>query len=789
MFKPKKKALSDIHEKISVTENAHILPLVPIRGMVIGPEVSFALDFGRSKSILAIEAAAKGANLVCFVDQKDKDQEDPLPDQLRKVCCIADIKEVVRLPQDSVRVSITGISRAVIREYVAQEPFYMAKVENLIYEDITVTPEQEALAKILREEFIALLVLTGRYDEALEKQLEEMHPDKTVDFVTGNAPVSQSEYYEIFEEMDTTSRLNRAIEIIAKIRNITELEIDLENKLVMSFSNEQKARYLREKKSIINKELDEDDEDETLDDYRTRLEALPLGDEYKKRLMKEMDRFEMTPLGSQESSVIQSYFDYVLDLPWDKTDGDDFDITKVAEILDNDHYGLKKVKERILEYLAVIKLTNSLRSPILCLVGPPGVGKTSVAKSIANATNRKFVRISLGGMHDEAEIRGHRKTYVGAMPGRIIAGLRQVQSKNPVFLLDEIDKLSKDMKGDPSSALLEALDPEQNATFTDTYIEIPFDLSDVMFITTANVLSTIPDALLDRMEVIELSGYMPDEKLQIARRHLIPKQMKLNGITEENLTVSDEMLYEIIHNHTRESGVRQLERSIASLCRKAAKALVVDGINHIEVNKENLTDYLGRKVHTYDIVKEESILGVVNGLAWTSVGGDTLKVEAVIASGSGKLELTGQLGDVMKESAKTAVGHIRANANLYGVESIAWDKIDIHIHVPEGAVQKDGPSAGITMTTALISALSKRPVDQKIAMTGEITLTGRVLPIGGLKEKLLAANRAQINKIMLPIENKEDLKEIPADIINALDIHFAENMTEVYAYIFKESAQ
>ncbi len=788
MFKSKKEQSSNIEEKnIVVNDNEYILPLVPIRGMSIGAEVNSALDFGRSKSILAIEYSVKGSNLICFADQIDSEQEEIKPENLRKICCIADIKEVIRLPQDTVRVNISGISRGIIKEYITLEPFFLVKAESLIYDDDSVTEEQETLSKMMREEYIALLVLTGRYDEFFEKQLQDMHPDKAVDYITANAPISHEEYYEILENLDTTARLKRTIEIIAKMKNITQLEIDMENKLVMSFSNEQKARYLREKKQIINKELNEDEDDELLDDYRNRLEALPLGDEYKKRLMKEMDRFEMTPPGSQEASVIQSYLDYVLDLPWNKTDGDDFDISKVSEILDNDHYGLKKVKERILEYLAVIRLTSSLKSPILCLVGPPGVGKTSVAKSIANATNRKFVRVSLGGMHDEAEIRGHRKTYVGAMPGRIIAGLRQAQSKNPVFLLDEIDKLSKDIKGDPSSALLEALDPEQNSTFTDNYIEIPFDLSNVMFVTTANVKSTIPDPLLDRMEIIELPGYMPNEKFEIAKRHLIGKQMKLNGITEDNLTIADDIIYEIIDKYTRESGVRQLERSIATLCRKAAKALVVDKIEHLNVTKENLSGYLGKKVHSFDIAKDENIIGVVNGLAWTSVGGDTLKIEAVTSVGSGKLELTGQLGDVMKESAKTAIGHIRSNARQYGIEDIVWDKIDIHIHVPEGAVPKDGPSAGITLTTALISTLSKKAVSQKIAMTGEITLTGRVLPIGGLREKLLAANRAQITQIIIPTENKEDLKDIPENILQQLTIHFAENMTDVYKIIFQDS--
>lgn len=477
----------------------------------------------------------------------------------------------------------------------------------------------------------------------------------------------------------------------------------------------------------------------------------------------------------------------MLDLPWNDDTKPDFNIKEAAGILDEDHYGLEKVKERILEYLAVIKLTDSLKSPILCLVGPPGVGKTSVAKSVARATNRKFTRLSLGGMHDEAEIRGHRKTYVGAMPGRIIAGLRQVQSKNPVFLLDEIDKLSKDYKGDPSSALLEALDPEQNSTFTDNYVEIPFDLSDVLFITTANTLSTIPEALLDRLEVLELSGYLPDEKLEIAKRHLIRKQLEANGVSEKNIDFSDEILNEIIDCYTRESGVRQLERSIASLCRKAAKT-VVDGENvTLELTKEKLRTYLGPKVHTYDIASEAKLVGTVCGLAWTSAGGDTLQIEAAFSDGNGKLELTGHLGDVMKESAKAAIGYLRANGSQYGIKSDIWEKSDIHIHVPEGAVPKDGPSAGITITTSLISSLTKTPVPQDIAMTGEITLTGRVLPIGGLREKLLAATRAQVKRVILPKENENDIEDVPEKVREKLDIHYAESMNDVYRFAFGEA--
>jgi ATP-dependent Lon protease len=492
----------------------------------------------------------------------------------------------------------------------------------------------------------------------------------------------------------------------------------------------------------------------------------------------------MTPPGSQEAAVIQSYLDCILDLPWEASTPNDFDVAQAVEILDREHYGLEKVKDRIIEYIAVMKRTNSLRSPILCLVGPPGVGKTSVARSIANATGRKFVRISLGGMHDEAEIRGHRKTYVGAMPGRIIAGLRQVQSKNPVFLLDEIDKLSRDVKGDPASALLEALDPEQNSTFTDTYVEIPFNLSDVMFITTANSTSTIPPALLDRLEVIELNGYMPTEKVEIAKRHLIPKQLAANGITDDNIVFTDDVLLAIIDGYTRETGVRQLERSIASLCRKATKALVLGESETLELTVRSLSELLGRQVHVFDVMDDLESTGVVNGLAWTGVGGDTLSIETNKAVGNGHMELTGNLGDVMKESAKTAIGFLKSNAENFGLSDIDWSKLDLHIHVPEGAVPKDGPSAGIALATCIISALSGKPVSRRIAMTGEITLTGRVLPIGGLREKLLAANRAKISRVIIPMENEADLSEIPKEILESLTVTTASEYKDVYKAVF-----
>ena len=779
----KKSKNSEEENRSDMDHTQYILPLISVSDLIIGPHINTVIDIDKKESLQAINAAAKQSHLICFAYNAYQNNSDQT-DIAKKICCIADIKDMLRMSDNSVRIHINGIRRAKIVEYVTFEPYVTVRVDSLVYPENIENNKDNILSEIILERYIKYITLIGQYDSSIEKQFEGVDPDEVVDKITSNLPLTAEEYYTIMELDDTQERLKKTIETIANLTNIAEVEFDLEKQLVLSLSNEQKIRYLREKKQIIDKELSEDDQGQSLDDYRDKLQALPLSDEYKKRLLKEMDRFEMTPMGSQEASVIQSYLDYILDLPWEICDGEDFDIQNVSKILDEDHYGLTKVKERILEYLSVIKLTSSLKSPILCLVGPPGVGKTSIAKSIARATERKFVRVSLGGMHDEAEIRGHRKTYVGAMPGRIISGLRQVQSKNPVFLLDEIDKLTRNMRGDPASALLEALDPEQNSTFTDTYIEVPFDLSEVMFITTANVTSTIPAPLLDRMEIIEIPGYMANEKLEIAKRHLVTKQLKLNGITEDNLQLSDDVLYEIIHNYTRESGVRQLERSIAALCRKAAKNLVIDQQQTLDVTIENLHQYLGRKVHSYDIVEDKKIQGVVNGLAWTSTGGDVLEIEAAIAKGNGKLELTGKMGDVMKESAKTSIGHIRSNANEYAVEDIEWDKIDIHIHIPEGAVPKDGPSAGITMTTALISALSKREVSQKLAMTGEITLSGKVLPIGGLREKLLAANRAKITEVIIPTENEKDLEDIPEKILDELKIYYADRMEDVYDIVF-----
>ncbi|MCL1804277.1 MAG: endopeptidase La [Eubacteriaceae bacterium] len=782
--KPDKKSV--YIERARPNEDEYILPLITVKGAVFGPEINTSFDFGKLNSIAAIEYSPKTSNIIAIAMQTGYSEDSSLSMQeLGQVCCLADVREITRISHEVLRVNLFGLRRVRIEALLAETPFTLARVCIVKSFEGEGDSQAMALSKILYEKFTKLMALSGNYEEIGDSfSHTSLSPERLCDTVMAIVTATPSDYFEIMKEEAITTRIEKAIAFVAKACNTAELEIELDNKLMLQLSTEQRSRYLREKKNLIARELKDDDSDEEIEAYKEKIDALPLAEEFKSRLLKEMYRLDMTPPGSQESAVIQSYLDTVVDLPWKAETSNDFDIADACSILNNEHSHLEKVKERIIEYIAVMKKTNSIKSPILCLVGPPGVGKTSIAKSIANATNRKFVRVSLGGMHDEAEIRGHRKTYVGAMPGRIISGLRQVQSKNPVFLLDEIDKMSREIKGDPSAALLEVLDPEQNSSFTDSYIEVPFDLSDVMFVTTANTTSTIPAALLDRLEVIELSGYMADEKIEIANAHLIPKQLKANGITEKDISFTEEVLYSLIDNYTRETGVRQLERAIASLCRKAAKAIVVDGEQKLELTLDNLAAYMGKQLVTFDLAKDESIIGVANGLAWTGSGGDTLSIEANFSPGTGRMELTGNLGDVMKESARTAIGFLKANAEAYGLESFEWMKNDIHIHMPEGAVPKDGPSAGITIATSIFSAVSKSPVSQKTAMTGEITLTGRVLPIGGLKEKLLAANRAQITRVIVPRDNKVDIEEIPEKITGKMEICYAEHIHDVFGKVF-----
>ncbi len=784
-----KEAAEEIREEneMNTQPKEFIIPVVPLRGLTMGPEMHSTIDLGRRQSVLAAQEAHKEKRLLGFAAQFDQAVENPAGNELMDICCIADLNDISPMHYDTVRIHVTGLCRAKIIEYVQTEPFFIARVKVITPNVFEECENILALKKVVLNKYKELINLLQKGDNGVNTALEDYAADNLVDYITANTKISYEDFYDIFLEEDTAERLSKTAEALSLLIKSAEIDIEIENRIVMRYSQDQRTRYLREKKRVIDSELGEGDGmDDDISEYIQAIKDLPLEEEYREKLLKEVSKLEMMPPTSQDAAVISTYIDLILDLPWDKKTEDDFELENSKKILDEDHYGLEKVKDRILEYLAVVKLTNSLKAPILCLVGSPGVGKTSVGKSIARATGRKFIRVSLGGMHDEAEIRGHRKTYVGAMPGRIISGIRQAKVNNPVFLLDEIDKLSRDLRGDPSSALLEVLDPEQNSTFTDTYTEIPFDLSNVMFIATANNLNSIPEPLLDRMEIIELPGYIATDKIHIARNHLIPKQLEMNGITEENLIISDEVLNALINNYTRESGVRQLERTIASLCRKAAKKAAEEENALLCPTVDELDDLLGRSVATYDIAKDEELIGVVNGLAWTASGGDTLQIEMATAPGSGKLELTGNLGDVMKESVHVALGHIKTNAENYGLGDIEWDKTNIHIHVPEGAVPKDGPSAGITMTTALISALGKKPVSQKIAMTGEISLTGRVLPIGGLREKLLAASRATVNKVLIPKENERDLKDVPKEILDTLTIVTVERMSDVYREVFEK---
>ncbi|MBQ1466566.1 MAG: endopeptidase La [Eubacteriaceae bacterium] len=780
-----KQFLTDMTSKSkteSVNENELTVPIIPTSSMIIGPYTSNTMDMYRGKYLSAILSVSEDTRLVVMADRITDNDKDITLDDIRPIGTLCDIKGAMRYSRETTRVSIEGKSRVLIKEIVETEPYLMARVEMLDYSNREYTVEEFAMFSLLKDKFYNLMSIVGRLDDEKESGLDRKMPDDGADYISAMSPLDEEQFYSALECLDTKQRMKMLIEYIDMSLRTAQLEVELESKIASNFAEEQKHRYLREKKELIDRELN--GSGDTISEYREKINALPIEQEYKDRLLKELDRLEGTPLGSQEASVTQSYFDCVLDLPWTKEPAGEFDIAEADAILEEDHYGLEKVKTRISEYLAVLKLTGTMKSPILCLVGPPGVGKTSIAKSVARATKRKFTRLSLGGMHDESEIRGHRKTYVGAMPGRIIAGLRQVGSTNTVFLLDEIDKLSKDYHGDPASALLEVLDPEQNSTFTDNYVEIPFDLSPVMFITTANSLSTIPAPLMDRLEIIQLDGYLPDEKLEIAKRHLLGKQLEANGITGDNIIISDDILSEIIENYTREAGVRQLERSIASLCRKAAKEVVAGREEPLEITSERLREYLGAQVGHYDTVEDTSYTGVVNGLAWTATGGTTLPLEAVIFKGKGKVQLTGQLGDVMKESASIAVGYLEANSERYGIDPKFWEENSIHVHAPEGAVPKDGPSAGVTMATVLLSAIRNLPVSQKLAMTGEITLTGRVLAIGGLREKLMAALRAGIDRVIIPKQNEKDLVDVPEKIRENLSISFAEKVDDVFSFVF-----
>ncbi|HEX9062955.1 MAG TPA: endopeptidase La, partial [Clostridia bacterium] len=691
----------------------------------------------------------------------------PGVEDIYPVGTISKVKQLLKLPGDTIRVLVEGVSRAEVSEITQEEPFFAAEVEEKIYmPDENGKYEIEALKRRVSSTFDEYAKLNTKISpETVLSIMSIEDPVQISDVIAANIFLSIENKQEILNEFNPSERLETLLKIMLKEIEILEIEKNINAKVRKQIDKMQKEYYLREQLKAIQSELgDREGPQGEVEEFKEKLKTANLPEEAEKKVLKELDRLLKMAPGSAEGSVIRTYLDWIFDLPWNKSTEEVVDLKRAEEILDEDHYGLEKVKERIIEYLAVRKLKNSLKGPILCLAGPPGVGKTSIARSIARSLNRNYVRMSLGGVKDEAEIRGHRRTYVGAMPGRIVNALKQAGSKNPLILLDEIDKMSSDYRGDPASAMLEVLDAEQNFSFRDHYMELPFDLSDVMFITTANNLDTVPRPLLDRMEVIHLSSYTEEEKVNIAEKYLLPKQMEAHGISSKSLKVDEPTIRDIVNYYTREAGVRTLEREISSVCRKAAKMLISENRKLVKVTPGNLEKFLGVKKFRYDKANERDEVGIATGLAWTPVGGDTLSIEVNIMNGNGKLELTGHLGEVMKESARTGMSFIRSKAELYNIDKDFFTKYDIHIHVPEGAIPKDGPSAGITIATAMISALSGIPVRKNVAMTGEITLRGRVLPIGGLKEKVLAAHRAGIDTIIIPIDNKKDIEDIPENV-------------------------
>lgn len=768
-----------------MSETNFSLPLVPLRGMVVFPKIEVRLDIGRDKSIRAVEEAMANERLLAVSAQLDDEVENPTQKDIAEVGTIVKIKQMLRLPGGLVRILVEGIARAKVVDIDESGVYYRATMETLVsqYDDHV---EIEAYRRLAQSNFLkwaeeTKLVTEDEIRRVMERTDASETADQIVQFLQTELVTRQS----FLSELNVLRRLNMVVGALNMELQISDLENSINNQVRQQMEKAQKEYFLREKIRVIHNELgDKSDPDEEAEELREQLKKINVSDEVRERIEKEISRYSRMPSMMPEANILRNYLDWVLSLPWDKVSEDRLDIGEAAKILDHDHYGLKKVKERILEFLAVRKLSDSLSGSILCLVGPPGVGKTSLATSIAKAMNRKFIRASLGGVRDEAEIRGHRRTYIGALPGRMIQGLKNAGTRNPVFLLDEIDKLASDYKGDPSSALLEVLDPEQNKTFSDHFIEIPFDFSDVFWITTANVPGNIPAPLMDRMEVIELSSYMEDEKLEIAKRYLVPKQIKKNGLSGHNVKLSDAVLRKVISEYTREAGVRTLEKTIAKIFRKLAFEIINGSEATPRVTVKNLSNYLGAPIYLEQEREKNAQVGLVCGLAWTSVGGVVLPCEATTMPGSGKLSLTGSLGKVMQESGQAALSYIRHNAKELDIPADFHKTMDLHVHLPEGATPKDGPSAGITMTLAIVSALTNRKVRSDLAMTGEITLRGRVLPIGGLKEKLLAALRYGIKEVLIPQGNIKDLEEMPTSVIEGLKITPVKTMDEVLARAF-----
>lgn len=741
------------------------LPLLPLRGLLVYPSMVLHLDVGREKSVKALERAMVDDSMILLCSQSEINIEEPTKEDIYRIGTIAKVRQMLKLPNGTIRVLVEGVLRAEIVEYLTNDEYYEVTVKELPEQEIS-DPEIDALMRSVLSQFEHYINLSKKVTpETLAAVSDIDEPGRLADVICSHLSLKIKDKQDILETVDVRERLEKMLNILNNEREVLELERKISQRVKKQMEKTQKEYYLREQMKAIQKELgDKEGRAGEVDELRNQLTEAELPDKVREKVEKEIDRLEKMPATSAEGGIIRNYIDWLLGLPWHKQTDDDLDLDKAEEILNEDHFGLEKPKERVLEYLAVQKLVKKLKGPILCLVGPPGVGKTSIARSIARSMGRQFIRISLGGVRDEAEIRGHRRTYVGAMPGRIIQGMKNAGANNPVFLLDEIDKMAMDFRGDPASALLEVLDPEQNSTFSDHFIEVPFDLSNVMFVTTANAVHNIPRPLLDRMEVLYIPGYTEIEKLQIAKKYLLPKQKRDHGLEEEQLVVDEAALMKIVREYTREAGVRNLEQQVAGMNRKAAKKIVSDPETPVHVTEENLTDYLGPVKYKYNVAEEKDQIGAVTGLAWTEVGGDTLVIEVSVLPGTGKLTLTGKLGDVMKESAQAAFSYTRSRAEVLGIASDFHEKNDVHIHIPEGAIPKDGPSAGITMATALISALTNIPVSRLVAMTGEITLRGRVLPIGGLKEKALAAHRAGIRTILLPQDNEKDIIEIPESV-------------------------
>ena len=761
------------------------MPAVALRGLTILPGMIAHFDISRERSLRAVEEAMEQDQKIYLVTQRNVDSEDPTQEDLYQMGIVADIKQVVRLQNDVVRILVDGISRAALLGFTGNEKYLEAEIcycdsnADSLPDDL-----REAMLLGVREAFHRYAAVVGKISKELIRQIDQYEDlEKLIDYVTNNLPVSYELKQQVLEAEDINDRYQVIVSLLLSQVEVISIKNELQKKVKVRVDKHQKEYVLREQLGVIREELGENADSEA-DEYEKKLSELDAPDYVKEKTKKEIKRFRNMSSSSSESTVERGYIETVLELPWNKMSVDNKDLDHAAQVLDDDHYGLKDVKERILEFLAVRNLTSKGESPIICLVGPPGTGKTSIARSIASALEKKYVRISLGGVRDEAEIRGHRKTYIGAMPGRIVNGLRQAGVSNPLMLLDEIDKVSSDYKGDTSAALLEVLDSEQNCRFRDHYIEMPVDLSEVLFIATANEVSGIPKPLLDRMELIEVSSYTENEKFHIAKEHLVEKQKSKNGIKKEQLTITDGALKDIIRLYTREAGVRSLERTIGKLCRKAAREIFKDSEAAVKVTKTNLKTYLGNPKYSPEKKNDHAEVGIVRGLAWTSVGGVTLEVEVNVLPGKGELVLTGKLGDVMKESAQAALSYVRSISEEYGIDAELYTKHDIHIHIPEGAVPKDGPSAGITMATAMLSAITDRAVRADVAMTGEITLRGRVLPIGGLKEKLLAAKVIGIKTVCIPKDNEKDLEEISKEITDGMEIVPVERFSQVEKIAF-----